>query len=50
MQAGDLFLESITNRMTTWAQPIAARQVRIELTKLGEDAGLFGAAHLALNL
>lgn len=49
MQSGDLFLETIKNRMKTWAQPIAARQVRIELTKLGEDAGLLGAAYLALN-
>lgn len=50
MQAGDLFLDTIKARMTAWAQPIAARQVRIELTQLGEDAGLFGAARLALNL
>jgi glucokinase len=49
MQAGDLFLKTITARMTNWAQPIAARQVRIELTRLGEDAGLLGAARLALN-
>lgn len=49
MQAGDLFLETIKNRMTAWAQPIAARQVRIELTQLGEDAGLLGAARLALT-
>lgn len=49
MQAGDLFIDAIKNRVSTWAQPIAARQVRIELTQLGEDAGLFGAARLALD-
>ncbi len=49
MQAGDLFIDTIKNRMPAWAQPIAARQVRIELTELGEDAGLFGAARLALD-
>jgi hypothetical protein len=35
--------------MPTWAQPIAARQIQIKLTHLGEDAGLFGAGRLALN-
>lgn len=49
MQAGDLFLDKIKSRIGTWAQPLAARQVRIELTRLGEDAGLLGAARLALN-
>ncbi len=49
MQAGDLFIDTIKNRMPAWAQPIAARHVRIELTELGEDAGLFGAARLALD-
>jgi glucokinase len=49
MQAGDLFLDPIRNRIGAWAQPLAARQVRIELTRLGEDAGLLGAARLALN-
>lgn len=49
MQAGDLFLETIKNRVPAWAQPIAARQVQIELTQLGEDAGLLGAARLALT-
>jgi glucokinase len=49
MQAGDLFLETARSRITAWAQPLAANQVRIELTRLGEDAGLLGAARLALN-
>jgi len=49
MQAGDLFLPAIRRIMPLWAQPVAAQQVRIELTKLGEDAGLLGAARLAFD-
>jgi glucokinase len=49
MQASDLFLEPIRQAVPRWAQPIAARQCRIEPTALGEDAGLFGAARLALS-
>ena len=47
MQAGDLFLEPLRREMLEWAQPIAAKQVRIELSRSGEDAGLLGAARLA---
>ncbi|HWR51973.1 MAG TPA: ROK family protein [Bryobacteraceae bacterium] len=47
MQAGDVLLERIRAHVPRWAQPIAARLTRIELTALGEDAGLFGAARLA---
>jgi len=47
MQAGDLFLEPVRREMLQWAQPIAAKQVRIELSALGEDAGMLGAARLA---
>jgi glucokinase len=49
MQAADLFLEPIRRTVAQWAQPVAAKQVRIELTQLGEDAGLLGAARLALG-
>ncbi|MBI3697860.1 MAG: ROK family protein [Acidobacteria bacterium] len=49
MQAGDLLLEPLRREVLEWAQPIAARQVRLELTRLGEDAGLLGAARLALE-
>ncbi len=49
MQAADLFLGPIRRAMREWAQPVAAQQVRIELTQLGEDAGLLGAARLALE-
>lgn len=48
MQAADLFLGTIKRVIAERAQPIAAQQVRIEVTSLGEDAGLFGAARLAL--
>jgi glucokinase len=48
MQAGDLLLEPLRREVLEWAQPLAARQVRIEMTQLGEDAGLLGAARLAL--
>jgi glucokinase len=48
MQAADLFLEPVRRAVRRWAQPIAAGRCRIELTGLGEDAALFGAARLAL--
>jgi glucokinase len=48
MQAADFFLDTIKKVMAEWAQPVAATQVRIEVTSLGEDAGLLGAARLAL--
>lgn len=48
--AADLLLDRIRRESARWAQPIAASRCRIELTQLGEDAGLFGAARLALNL
>lgn len=48
--AGDLLLETIRAEVRRWAQPIAASRCRIELTELGEDAGLFGAARLALAM
>jgi glucokinase len=47
MQAGDIFLEPLRREMLQWAQPMAARQVRLELSVLGEDAGMLGAARLA---
>lgn len=47
MQAGDLLLPRIREGVNKWAQPIAAARARIELTALGEGAGLLGAARLA---
>ena len=49
MQAADLLLEPVRRTVAQWAQPVAAQQVRIEMTQLGEDAGLLGAARLALG-
>ncbi|HZU24030.1 MAG TPA: ROK family protein [Bryobacteraceae bacterium] len=49
MQASGLFLERIRQRTARWAQPVAATQVRIEVSQLGENAGLLGAAKLALD-
>jgi glucokinase len=48
--AGDLFVERVRSEARRWAQPIAAARCRIERTTLGEDAGLLGAARLALDL
>jgi glucokinase len=47
--AADLLLEPIRREARRWAQPIAMSRCGIELTGLGEDAGLFGAARLALD-
>ncbi len=48
--AGDLLLDWIRAEVPRWAQPVAAAQCRIERTQLGEDAGLLGAARLALDV
>jgi glucokinase len=45
--AGDLFLAAARSEVARRAQPIAARRCRIELTQLGPNAGLLGAARLA---
>ncbi len=47
MQASELLLPAIRATVPRWAQPLAAARVQIELTRLGEDAGLLGAAKLA---
>jgi glucokinase len=39
---GDIFAEA-----QKWAQPIAIKQVKLQVSKLGSDAGLYGAACLA---
>jgi glucokinase len=49
MQARDLLLEPIRREAWKWALPRAAKQARIELSQLGERAGLLGAARLALE-
>jgi glucokinase len=47
--AGDLLLDRIRAEVSRWAQPLSASRCRIELTQLGETAGLLGAARLALD-
>jgi glucokinase len=47
--AADLLLDRVRADVRQWAQPIAAARCRIEVTRLGEDAGLLGAARLALD-
>jgi len=42
-------LDRIYKEACRWAQPIAIRQVRFEVSQLGGDAGLYGAGRLALN-
>jgi len=49
MQAGDLFLPLVREGLRAWAQPLAAPRTRIELSLLGERAGLLGAARLCLD-
>jgi predicted NBD/HSP70 family sugar kinase len=49
MQADDLLLDRIRTNALQWTQPIAAQTTRIEKTMLGEDAGLLGAARLAMK-
>ncbi len=46
-QAADVFLEPVRAEFRRWAQPQAAESVRIELSALGEDAGLYGCGKLA---
>ncbi len=48
-RAADLFLDPVRREAARWAQPLAAGAVRIELSRLGEDAGLYGCGRLAWN-
>jgi glucokinase len=48
-QAGEILIEPVRKEFKKWAQPLAARQVRLVLSHLGEDAGLYGAGKLAWN-
>ncbi len=42
------FLDAIYEEAKRWAQPISIRQVKLEGSALGNDAGLYGAARLPL--
>lgn len=46
--AGDPILEPLRRALRQWGQPLAARQVRIVRSRLGEDAGILGAARYAM--
>jgi glucokinase len=48
MNAADLLLEPLRAAVPRWAQPVASADTAIALTALGDDAGLLGAARLAL--
>ena len=42
-------LDRIYEEASRWAQPISMQHVVLEPSQLGSDAGLYGAAHLALT-
>ena len=44
------FLPVIAAEAARWAQPISMKQVRLEVSGLGNDAGLYGAAYRALHV
>jgi glucokinase len=43
------FLDAIYDEAKKWAQPISIEQVKLEAAALENDAGLYGAAYLALK-
>ena len=43
------FLDAIYDEAKKWAQPISILQVKLEGSALGTEAGLYGAAYLALK-
>jgi glucokinase len=43
------FIPAIYQEATNWAQPVSIKQVVIEPSSLGREAGLYGAAYLALQ-
>ena len=43
------FLDQVYDEARKWAQPISIQQVKLEGAALGNEAGLYGAALLALN-
>jgi glucokinase len=49
--AGEFVLKPLRRAARQWGQPLGARQVRIVRSRLGEDAGILGAAKYAfMNL
>lgn len=47
--AREWMLPMIRSEALRWAQPVSARRCRVEMSELGDDAGLLGAARLALG-
>jgi len=47
--SGDLLLAAIRNTVYERSLPLATRDLRIELSAVGQEAGLFGAAALAID-
>ena len=43
------FLKDIQAEAKKWGQPISMKQVKLGVSKLGADAGLYGAGYLALE-
>ncbi len=46
-QGAPQLVEILRREFKIWAQPLAAERVALELSALGEDAGLYGAGRLA---
>jgi glucokinase len=44
-----VFLDRIYAEAIKWAQPISIRQVKLEGSAFGHEAGLYGAGWLALK-
>jgi glucokinase len=44
---GNLLLVPLRRAVRQWGQPLAARQVRIVKSRLGDQAGILGAARYA---
>lgn len=49
MAAGEFFLDTVRRIVLERAQPRSARMARIELSRLGPEVGLLGAARLAFS-
>jgi len=45
---GNLLLAPLRRAVRQWGQPLAKRQVRIVISRLGDEAGILGAARYAL--
>ncbi len=48
-RGGAALFEAVRHEFGRWAQPMAAQRVQLELSVLGEKAGLLGAARIALD-